>query len=341
MTVKLSKSRLQQIIRRFPDSRVLVVGDLILDRYLFGRVRRVSPEAPVPVVELERGEDRPGGAGNAVMNVAGLNGKVWVAGVVGKDKAGERLTAILKRPGISPLAVVPDPGRITPVKTRVVAVPQHHQVVRIDQENANPASGEIRRKILGQLEGVISRVDAVIVSDYGKGMISLGLMEGLLKLADKRKIPVGVDPKPGNFSFYRGVSFLTPNHIEAGEIAGFPAETDKEVEKAGQEIIQESGCRYLLITRGEKGMTLFEQSAKSKAQSANRGRPSVTHIPTAAREVFDVSGAGDTVIATFTLALIAGATPLEAAQIANVAAGLVVGKFGTAVVSRKELMEAI
>lgn len=334
MTVKLSKSRLQQIIRRFQDSRVLVVGDLILDRYLFGRVRRVSPEAPVPVVELERGEDRPGGAGNAVMNLAGLKGKVWVAGVVGKDKTGERLMDILKSPGISPLAIIPNPGRITPVKTRVVAVPQHHQVARIDQEKAGPVSGEIQKKILSQIERVIGQVDAMIVSDYGKGMISSGFMEGLLKLAGKRKILVGVDPKPGNFYLYRGVSFLTPNHIEAGEIAGFLAESNPGVEKAGKKIIRESGCRFLLITRGEKGMTLLEQKAK-------QSRISAIHIPTAAREVFDVSGAGDTVIATFTLALTAGADPREAALIANLAAGLVVGKFGTAVVSRKELEEAI
>ena len=348
MTIKLSKSRLQQIVSRFPECRVLVIGDLILDRYLFGRVRRVSPEAPVPVVELEGGEDRPGGAGNAVMNLASLKGKAWVAGVIGKDKAGERLLEILKNPGIAQLAIISEPGRVTPFKTRVVAIPQHHQVVRIDQEKTSPVSPEIQRRILGELERIIGQVDAVIVSDYGKGMISSGIMEGLLRLAGKRKVPIGVDPKPGNFSLYRGVSFLTPNHVEAGEIVGFRAESDPEVEKAGKEIIGKADCRFLLITRGEKGLTLFERGAKSREQRAKKKRlpapgpsPSAIHIPTAAREVFDVSGAGDTVIAAFTLALAAGANPWEAAMISNVAAGLVVGKFGTASISQKELMEAI
>lgn len=348
MTTKLSKSRLPQIIGRFSECRVLVLGDLILDRYLFGRVRRVSPEAPVPVVELEGGEDRPGGAGNAVMNLASLKGKVWAAGVIGKDKAGERLQEILQSPGIAQLVIVQDPGRVTPFKTRVVAIPQHHQVVRIDQEKNTPVSVEIQRRILGQLERIIGQVDAVIVSDYGKGMISPGIMEGLLRLAGKRKVPVGVDPKPGNFPLYRGVSFLTPNHVEAGEIVGFRAESDSEVEKAGKEIIGKTGCQSLLITRGEKGMTLFEQGARSgepgaKAKKLPAPGPalSVIHIPTAAREVFDVSGAGDTVIAAFTLALAAGATPRESAVIANVAAGLVVGKFGTASISQKELIEAV
>ncbi|MDD5225386.1 MAG: PfkB family carbohydrate kinase [bacterium] len=348
MATKFSKSRWQQIIGSFPEYRVLVLGDLILDRYLFGRVRRISPEAPVPVVELEGGEDRPGGAGNAVMNLAGLQGKVWVAGVIGQDKAGERLLEILQGQGISRQAIITDPDRVTPFKTRVVAIPQHHQVVRIDQEKNSPVSAEIQKRILDQLEKLIGQVDAVIVSDYGKGMVSPGIMEGLLRLAGKRKVAVGVDPKPGNFSLYRGVSFLTPNHVEAGEIVGFRAESDPEVEKAGKEIIGKTGCRSLLITRGEKGLTLFEQGARSREQGAKTKKlpapgpgPYVIHIPTAAREVFDVSGAGDTVIAAYTLALTAGALPPEAAMIANVAAGLVVGKFGTASVSRKELMEAI
>ncbi|MCX5859929.1 MAG: PfkB family carbohydrate kinase [Proteobacteria bacterium] len=348
MTAKFSKSRWQQIIGRFPECRVLVLGDLILDRYLFGRVRRVSPEAPVPVVELEGGEDRPGGAGNAVMNLASLQGKVWVAGVIGQDKAGERLLEILKGQGIPRQAIISDPSRVTPFKTRVVAIPQHHQVVRIDQEKTSPVSIEIQRRILGQVERVIGQVDAVIVSDYGKGMVSPGIMAGLLRIAGKRKIPVGVDPKPGNFPLYRGVSFLTPNHVEAGEIVGFRAESDPEVEKAGKEIIGKTGCQSLLITRGEKGLTLFERGARSREPGAKaRKIPapgpvlSVIHIPTAAREVFDVSGAGDTVIAAYTLALTAGAAPQEAAVIANVAAGLVVGKFGTASISQKELMEAI
>jgi D-beta-D-heptose 7-phosphate kinase/D-beta-D-heptose 1-phosphate adenosyltransferase len=348
MTTKFSKSRWQQIIGRFPECRVLVLGDLILDRYLFGRVRRISPEAPVPVVELEGGEDRPGGAGNALMNLTSLKGKVWVAGVIGQDKAGERLLEILKSQGIARQAVITDPDRVTPFKTRVVAIPQHHQVVRIDQEKTAPVSAEIQRRILNQLEKLTGQVDAVIVSDYGKGMVSPGIMEGLLRLAGKRKVVVGVDPKPGNFPLYPGVSFLTPNHVEAGEIVGFRAESDSEVEKAGKEIVGKTGCRSLLITRGEKGLTLFERGARSrepgvKAKKLPAPGPvlSVIHIPTTAREVFDVSGAGDTVIAAYTLALTAGATPPEAAVIANVAAGLVVGKFGTASISQKELMEAI
>jgi len=325
-------SRLRKIIRRFPQARILVAGDLILDRYQFGRVKRISPEAPVPVMELEREEARAGGAGNAVLNLAALGARVFVAGPLGRDAGGRELAALLRNPQVDLSGVVGTARRVTPVKTRVVALPQYQQVVRVDRERSAPLSRRENAGILDRIAGKIGQVDAVIVSDYGKGTVTQEFWEGLFAEAGKRRIPVGVDPKPRNFALYRGADFLSPNNSEAGEIAGFPALRDREVERAGRDIIRRTGCRLLLITRGEKGMSLFAPAG------AGIG---VEHIPTAAREVFDVSGAGDTVIAVFTLALSAGADPGEAALLANAAAGLAVGRFGTAAVSPKELEEAL
>ena len=337
MNTATTRSRLEHLIQRFSRTRILVLGDYILDQYLLGHVRRISPEAPVPIVELEgEGEFRPGGAGNAVRSLARLGAAVEAVGVVGSDEHGTTLIDILRESGVSPVGIIRDHRRCTPLKTRVIATPRHHQVVRLDREKVEPVSPSSRERMRDRIQKRIPRVDAVVISDYGKGTVTRELVGGVVRLAKRGRIPVGVDPKPRNFSCYRGVDFLTPNHHEASQIVGFDVEEERSVRAAGERIIRETGCSLLLITRGEAGMNLFEAP-----RSRRKGRTRVTRIFTGAREVFDVTGAGDTVIALFSLALAAGAVPREAALLASIAAGAVVAKPGTASVDLEELKEEL
>jgi len=312
---------IDRIIGRFRTKRVLVLGDLMLDRYIWGAVSRISPEAPVPVVEVRKDSLCLGGAGNVAQNLTSLGAQPVLTGVVGDDPEGRWI----QDNAAGSRGVFTDKSRPTTVKTRIIA--HHQQVVRVDLEQKGALSTGIEKKILGVIAD--EEYDGLLVSDYNKGIVNPSLMAKALLLTEKRRIPVFVDPKVPHFRLYSPVTLITPNHFEAEKIVGHGCQTDPEVERAGTEILSLISCRYLIIKRGEQGMTVFEQGK----------RP--LYIPTVAREVFDVTGAGDTVIAAATLALLAGATIREAALIANAAAGIVVGKIGTATVTPGELKAAL
>ena len=311
-------------IKSFQNSRILVVGDLILDRYIWGKVSRISPEAPVPVVEVTDDNFMLGGAANVAHNIIALGGKSTVAGVIGRDRAGEVLRQLIEERGIA-CALIED-SRPTTMKTRVVA--HNQQVVRFDREDKSRVGGKAFVNVLSFLTHAIREHDAVIVSDYKKGMITTELIGEIMRIARPERKFVAVDPKVGHFHCYRGVSLITPNLGEASSGSGIEIKDDRSLLKAGRALLKKLSCGAVLITRGEEGMSLFE-------------RDRVTHIPTVARHVYDVTGAGDTVIAAFTLAFASGATMRDAAALANHAAGIVVGEVGTAVASRERLKQSL
>ena len=311
----------------FKETSVLVVGDLILDEFLWGEVSRISPEAPVPVVWVKRESFMPGGASNVANNLRALGANVRVAGVIGDDERGAILKDELERSGIDTAGILVDESRPTTLKTRVVA--HHQQVVRIDKEKVEHLGAELLSKMLKIIEEAVKKVDAVIIEDYGKGVITPALLEKVVPLAKKHGKIISVDPKEEHFKYYKGISVITPNNHEASKAVGFPIKDEASLKKAGNTLLNKLRCRIALITLGENGMAVFQRSKPMK------------RIPTAAQEVFDVSGAGDTVIASYTLALASGADPILAAHIANFAAGIVVGKVGIAVVTPEELLERI
>lgn len=321
-------NNLIKYVERFSQKNILVIGDIMVDRFIYGKVTRISPEAPVPVVEITKETNMPGGAANVASNITSVGGNVELIGIIGNDFAGKYLLNLLHTKNVKVSAVTKDNTRPTILKTRVVA--HHQQVVRIDRE----VRGEFpKRKIeilISNFKKSLPYADAVILSDYGKGVICKELLKTVIASCRRKKIPVVVDPKIEHFMSYRGVSCLTPNLQEAKEgIKALRCETEKDVRMIGIKIMKTLKPDSLIITRGEKGMTLFESDGKIK------------NIPTRAKEVFDVTGAGDTVIAIFTLSLAAGATFYEAAEISNYAAGVVVGKLGTATVTKDELISAI
>lgn len=328
----IKKSRAKKIIDGFGKQSVLVVGDLIMDRFIWGVVARISPEAPVPVVEVEREEDRPGGAGNVIFNLIDLEAKVFAGGIAGMDSVGDRLVRNFEYRGINVEGVLLDPARPTSLKTRVIASHQH--VVRYDKEFKTPISHEFESRLLAVLRAVLPQANAVILSDYGKGLITEKLAAWIGAQARKFGKPIFVDPKPENFKLYKKVTCVTPNLSEAflgmGEL---PKAMDEAVELMGRRIVKSLKVPELIITRGSQGMSVF-------APNGSRGERCV-HIAAQSKEVYDVTGAGDTVVAVYALARISGANPFEAAQLANTAAGLVVGKIGTATITRKELIEAL
>lgn len=315
-------NHLEGAIAKFSRARVLVIGDLMLDEFVWGKVSRISPEAPVPVVWVQRESTMPGGAANVANNMSALGGRVSIVGVVGADRWGQSLVNGLKERRIDVSGIVRD-DRPTTVKTRVIA--HHQQVVRVDREHAAALSSRIIEQLIAAATRRLSDVDAIIIEDYGKGVIARKLLEAVVPLARSKKKIITVDPKQEHFDLYRGVTCLTPNRSEAGEAAGFALETDADVRRAGKAILKRLQSEALLITLGEDGMLLFEKNGRQ------------VHIPTVAQEVFDVAGAGDTVIGAFTLALASGASLEGAARIANYAAGIVVGKVGVAVVTPDEL----
>jgi D-beta-D-heptose 7-phosphate kinase/D-beta-D-heptose 1-phosphate adenosyltransferase len=317
-----------QRLKRFDDLPVLVVGDLMVDRYIRGAVSRLSPEAPVPVVDVQQEEFMPGGAGNVAANIAALGGRPLLVSLVGEDAEGERLLDALRARGVDVSGVVADGGRPTILKTRVLA--GHQQVVRFDRENRAPFPHGLVDQILEKARGHLSEAKGVVLSDYGKGMVSARLLKSVLGWAHRQGKPVTVDPKIEHFLSYRGVDCITPNLKEAAEgLRTLPPRTDAEVDALGQAILRRLRCHSVLITRSERGMSLY------------RERKSAFHIPSEAKEVFDVTGAGDTVIAVLSLALAAGASLDAAARMANAAAGVVVAKLGTATVSPDELRQAL
>ncbi|HKP84502.1 MAG TPA: D-glycero-beta-D-manno-heptose-7-phosphate kinase [Blastocatellia bacterium] len=325
--ITLSRERAEELTREFEGKRIIVLGDLMLDEFIWGRVRRISPEAPVPVVEVDRQSLALGGAGNVVSNLVALGARPTPVGIVGDDADAERLRSRFRGLGLSVDGLVVDAARPTTLKTRIIA--HNQQVVRADRESRAPVSAEIEAEVVMRFQNELERADGVVVSDYNKGLLTARALAGTLKPARERNLTVCLDPKMRNFASYQPVTVITPNHQEAAEAAGIMIEDEKSLVEAGRRLLGSVDCRAVLVTRGEEGMTLFTDGGE------------VTHIPTVAREVYDVTGAGDTVIATLALALRAGASFAEAAVLANHAAGCVVGKVGTATVTRDELLRTI
>jgi D-beta-D-heptose 7-phosphate kinase/D-beta-D-heptose 1-phosphate adenosyltransferase len=325
--IKTQSARLAGHIQRFPQAGVLVVGDLILDHYIWGKVSRISPEAPVPVVHVESESLKLGGAANVYNNILALGGKADLCGIIGSDEGGRRLLQQLgtRRGGRG--GVIIDADRPTTRKTRVIA--HNQQMVRFDVERRTEMKVGLQRRIVRYVESRLREVSCVVVSDYAKGVVTAPLMTELVRLTTIRRIPLVVDPKVEHFSYYKGVTLVTPNHLEATHAAGVHGDDDLSISQAGETIRQRLGCQSVLVTRGERGMSLFETDGTS------------FHIPTVARQVYDVTGAGDTVIATLALALATGASMRDGAVLANHAAGIVVGMVGTATVSGTQLTEAI
>jgi len=325
----MSNRRAFAIIENFSRSRVLVVGDIMADHFIWGKVSRISPEAPVPVVEVRKDSFMLGGCANVLNNIFVMGGRVHLAGVIGTDETGKRLLAEFRSRGVDTGGIVVEAGRPTTLKTRIVAHGQ--QVVRFDREDRKPVQAKSVRKILSYIESLRDDLGALVVSDYNKGVVTRPLLEGIRKVIAGRPIFTCVDPKQRDFSVYQGFDIVTPNHQEAGRAAGEEMQNGQDHIRVGMKLLQQYDFKALLMTRGEEGMSLFERN----------GRMRHTAFPAEAREVFDVTGAGDTVIGVLALSLAAGASVREAAYLANHAAGIVVGKAGTATVTREELKRAL
>ncbi len=325
----MSNRRAFAIMDNFPRSRVLVVGDIMADHFIWGKVSRISPEAPVPVVEVTKDNFMLGGCANVQNNIFAMGGQVHLAGVVGSDETGRRLLTELRSRGLDTEGIVVETGRPTTLKTRIVAHGQ--QVVRFDREERKPLQAKSVRKIIDYIESLREDLGALVISDYSKGVVTRPLLDGIRKVIGGRPIFTCVDPKQRDFSVYQGFDIITPNHYEAGQAAGEEMKNGQDHIRVGTKLLQQYDFKALLLTRGEEGMSLFEKD----------GRIKHTLFPTEAREVFDVTGAGDTVIGVLALSLAAGASFREAAYLANHAAGIVVGKAGTATVTREELRGAL
>lgn len=314
---------------RLAASRILVVGDIMLDEYVWGTVRRISPEAPVPVVAVSRDSHVLGGAANVAVNVAGLGGRCHLAGLVGNDHAGKDVLRLLRKRGIGVSGIVAEAGRPTTRKTRVVA--HNQQVVRVDRERRDPPGERAAALLLDAIATIVPEVDGIVLSDYRKGVLTRELVREITTLAKCRGAFVAVDPKHVDFSHYSGCTIITPNRSETeAALGGEEIAGDAEVEAAGRALIRKADARAILITRGEEGMSLVE-----------RGRGASFHVPALARQVFDVTGAGDTVIATLAVAMGAGIPLRDAAMLANVAAGVVVGEVGTSPITIEKLAHAL
>ena len=324
---------LQQILDRAPGKRILVIGDLMLDEFIWGKVGRISPEAPVPVVEVTGESFYPGGAANVARNLRQFVDQVSVIGLVGKDRSGQQLRELLTEQKIDIANVVEDEKFPTIVKTRIIA--RHQQVVRVDREQIVAPSPDQIAKVVAAVRKKLAQLDAIIFEDYGKGFLAAELIAQIASDATAAGKIVAADPNPRNLIDWNGVTAVKPNRTEAFLAAGIPwrdpddsPQDDVDLVRAGTTLLERWNTKYILITLGEHGMMLFQK---------NKPRH---HIPTKARQVFDVSGAGDTAIALFTLALACDATPLEAAEIANHGSAVVVAKLGTATVTREELVDS-
>jgi rfaE bifunctional protein kinase chain/domain len=314
---------LNRAVDDFAKTRILVVGDIMLDQYIWGKVARISPEAPVPVVEIDHETKMLGGATNVVNNIACLGGKVLLCGVIGDDSIGKEIFSLLRKAGVGVDGILIEDTRVTTIKTRIIAHAQ--QVVRYDKETRDSLRPETTNSILNFIRNQMDNLAAVIVSDYGKGVVTRELMEGVKDLTSARGLPLAVDPNVKNFPLYKGATIITPNHNEAQEATGIYIVDEESLRRAGEKLLHSYACRGLLITRGEEGMTLFE------------GDGGATHIKVMARKVYDVTGAGDTVIATLTLGIATGLDVKSAAYLSNLAAGIVVGEVGTSTVKKDDL----
>lgn len=306
----------------------MVLGDVMLDEFIWGDVSRISPEAPVPVVDVKRESTHLGGAANVLANLLTLGANGCVVGIVGNDYAGDRIRLSVKEKsaGQRDEFLIAADGRPTTIKTRIIA--QHQMVVRADRENRTPVNGEIEQRVIAVARAALANAHALVVSDYDKGVITRGVLESVLPEAYGH-MPVLIDPKLRNFDWYRPATLVTPNHHEALQLTGVEDDSDTALQAAAGSIREILSCDAVLITRGDRGMMLFERDNEP------------VKVKTAAREVYDVTGAGDTVIATLAAALAAGASMTEAALLANHAAGIVVGKLGTATATMDEVLESI
>jgi len=312
---------------RFSKAKILVIGDIMMDRFIWGKVSRISPEAPVPVVVVDKETFLLGGAANVVNNIHSLGGNVSLCGVLGDDETGQRVLEELTGIGVGVHGIFVEPGRQTTTKTRIIA--HHQQVVRIDRETTDHLKASTLKHLSEFLKKNIRHFDGVVLSDYGKGLLTRALIHTSIREARERKKFVLVDPKPKNVFFCKRATVITPNTAEASAASGIPITDLPSLKKAGKMLLSKLQCDVLVITRGEEGMAIFE----------SRQDPFL--VPTVAKEVYDVTGAGDTVIGTMALALATGAGFRNAARLANYAAGVVVGKMGTATVSPEELAEVI
>jgi D-glycero-beta-D-manno-heptose-7-phosphate kinase len=319
--------RLIAAVHAFRGKRILVLGDLMLDRFIWGAVSRISPEAPVPVVEIKTETACLGGAANVAVNVRSLGGCPVPFGVLGEDAEGKQVRAEFRSMGSPVRGLILDKERSTSVKTRVIA--HHQQICRTDRESKNPISTLTQKKIATSFRAALPAAEAVVVSDYAKGLVTASLLREVLPLARNAGKIVCIDPKVKDLAVYRPATVITPNTLEAESASGILISSHRDLVRAGRKILAQTRAEHLLITRGEAGMALFD------------GKAPVIQIPTVAREVFDVTGAGDTVISTLALGLAAGLSILEAAVLSNIAAGIVVGKIGTASATPDELTSLI
>lgn len=317
---------LKKYLPLFKGKKILVFGDLMLDEHIWSRVTRISPEAPVPIADVVKTTHVPGGCGNVAANITALGATPYLVGIIGNDSSGDKLVKALNKAKIPTAHLLRDNDRPTILKSRIIAASQ--QMVRVDREDRTLVSPLLAKKITARLKELIPRVDAVIISDYEKGLVTPALCQFLIKLAHRHKKPVAVDPKGFDYAKYRGTTIITPNQKEAALAAKIVIRDETDLKKAGQSLLRAVRSRYVLITRGKAGMSLFDQKGP-------------THIPAIPREVFDITGAGDAVIATLSLALTAGAPMKQACAIANYAGSIVVGKIGTAPCSLAELEVAL
>ncbi|PYT51917.1 MAG: D-glycero-beta-D-manno-heptose-7-phosphate kinase [Acidobacteria bacterium] len=342
-----SVPRLKRWLPRLRGKRIGVLGDLMLDRYLWGTASRLSPEAAVPVVDFVEQSECLGGAGNVAVNIAALGGEVEAFGVIGSDEAGRALDRCLRVAGITHKGVVSDSKRVTTIKTRIIA--RHQQVVRVDHERREPLRPETQERLLRLLFSALRHLDTLVLSDYDKGLITDDFADRVLSAAHQLKVPVFVKPKTSRLYAYRGARAIVCNAKEAGFYVTRSLADEKSVEEAGRALLAHFGCSAVVITRGEKGMSIFEETSARhlhvpatsfEVTYARVGQPGIERSATG-RQVFDVTGAGDTVLSTLALAAAAGAPLADAAMLANTAAGVVVGKLGTASVTRQELLHAL
>jgi len=325
--VDISNKRLNDLKKAFDGKRIAVIGDMMLDGYFWGDVKRISPEAPVPVLEVEDEFFRFGGAANVAYNILTLGGIPVPVGVIGNDTYGSIFSSLIKEKNIENDGIIIDNERPTTTKTRVIANNQH--VVRIDKESKAYINNKIESKILAHIENLINKLDGIILQDYNKGILTPSLITKIISLANEKDILVTVDPKFDNFFEYKNVTVFKPNRKETETVLGIRIKSDKDISSAGRNLLQKLNSKYILLTLGEGGIAVFEAGDKEK------------RMPTKAIKVADVSGAGDTVISTLTIALAAGADIYEACFLANYAAGIVCGEVGIVPIEKEQLFKTV
>jgi len=322
----MDKNKLKEIVENFSEKKVVVIGDLILDKYVIGEVSRISPEAPIQILAVEKENYSPGGASNVANNISSLGGNSVLIGTIGNDEQGKQFIHELEKAKINRENIIIDSIKPTTQKVRILG--HNQQLLRVDYENKEYLDKKIEEKILNKLKELIKKIEVVIISDYAKGIVTSNLAKGIIQLCEENNKIVIIDPKPKHKEFYKNANLITPNNKEACQMLKVEENNGKEIKEIGNSLVGELNSN-ILITRGEKGMSLYKKDN------------SIFEIPTIAREVYDVTGAGDTVVGTIALALAAGASLEEATTISNYAAGIVVGKMGASTLTQKELIEKI